>query len=127
MQDPNQNPQMQSQTPTAGASVETQLALINHVMNQTGDQVKEVRAILNKIVETSIKKSEFDTLTSRVAVLERDLDAANTKFELHMQDYLVTKAENGLVKKLVYGATGIILTMVVGALVALVVIARTQT
>lgn len=117
-------PSNQSQQTVPSLSVETQLALINQTMKQTDEKIGNIIRSLDKLAENAIGKATFDNLVIRVDALEKRVDTFESRYETHMQDYVVMKNDAGTVKKLVYSAVGVLLTLVLVAIGSLVIISR---
>jgi len=94
---------------------ETQLALMAQSIGNIEKAMAELNKKVERINDNLIFREEFTRLEAKVEKNESRLD-------LHVQELGIMKNDFGNVKKIVYGAVGIVLSAVVVALLGLIII-----
>lgn len=94
---------------------ETQLALMAQSIGNIEKAMSEMNKKIEGINDNLISREEFTRLEAKVEKTE-------ARSDLHVQELGIMKNDFGNVKRIVYGAVGIVLTAVVVALLGLIII-----
>lgn len=105
-------------------SIETQLAVMSALIGNIQKSIDELKDTIKTNQALVASKQEHEALKAEVGSLKLSCASLEAKYESHINDYVVTKSNVNDLKKVVFGAITVILTLFLGAVATLVLVVK---